>query len=127
MTRKWLIRQQLLWQRDELLAHYHDAIEHADEEFDSLEIEEGAAAAKQWDGRVVSLFGDADVRQLRDVVAAMGRLDDGSYGTCNVCGCAMDEDLLTERPAATCCVDCAVTIELAPSFVHEVRMRPTAM
>jgi DnaK suppressor protein len=45
--------------------------------------------------------------QLRQVDAALGRLDAGSYGTCVACGRAIPPARLAARPAATTCIDCA--------------------
>jgi DnaK suppressor protein len=39
-------------------------------------------------------------RQLADVESALGRLDDGSYGTCGVCGQPIDDAELAATPAA---------------------------
>jgi DnaK suppressor protein len=44
--------------------------------------------------------------QLGDVRAALGRLEDGSYGRCSACGCEIDDALLAEAPAATLCGSC---------------------
>lgn len=42
---------------------------------------------------------------LADVEHALRRLDDGTYGTCEVCGGAIDEDRLTTTPAARTCAE----------------------
>jgi DnaK suppressor protein len=44
--------------------------------------------------------------QLAEVEAALGRLDDGSYGTCEVCGRAIPRARLEARPVARTHVDC---------------------
>lgn len=43
--------------------------------------------------------------QLADVEHAMRRLDEGSYGTCEVCGRVIDEDRLEALPATRFCVE----------------------
>ncbi|MGH8996682.1 MAG: TraR/DksA family transcriptional regulator [Acidimicrobiales bacterium] len=40
---------------------------------------------------------------LDRVDAALGRLADGSYGVCTVCGDRISEDLLVESPTADVC------------------------
>ena len=51
------------------------------------------------------------VRQAREhlveVEAALSRLDDGSYGTCERCGRPIGEGRLEARPAARVCIECA--------------------
>ncbi|MBA3789470.1 TraR/DksA C4-type zinc finger protein [Patescibacteria group bacterium] len=39
----------------------------------------------------------------KDVVAALGRIDDGSYGTCSVCKKPIEKERLEADPAANTC------------------------
>ncbi|HMK63748.1 MAG TPA: hypothetical protein VK386_09030 [Acidimicrobiales bacterium] len=48
---------------------------------------------------------DAMEAEVADVERALARLDDRSYGTCEVCGQCLDESLLHERPAARHCAE----------------------
>lgn len=41
--------------------------------------------------------------ELADVEHAMGRLDAGTWGTCEVCGATIDRVALSQRPAARTC------------------------
>lgn len=43
--------------------------------------------------------------QLADVDRALGRLEQGTYGTCEACGRRIDDDRLRARPAARFCID----------------------
>ena len=51
------------------------------------------------------------VRQARahlvEIDSAVARLDDGTYGDCEVCGCAIPEARLEARPTARRCIGCA--------------------
>jgi hypothetical protein len=40
---------------------------------------------------------------LAQVQTALERLDDGTYGSCEHCGTAIDDDVLRESPTATLC------------------------
>jgi RNA polymerase-binding transcription factor DksA len=42
---------------------------------------------------------------LAGVESALRRLDDGSYGRCEVCGQAIDDAELASRPTARACAD----------------------
>ena len=42
-------------------------------------------------------------RELDDVEHALGRLDAGTYGICEVCGGAIDDDVLAGAPQARVC------------------------
>lgn len=43
---------------------------------------------------------------LAEIEAALGRIDDGSYGTCTSCSKPIPPDRLEARPWATLCIDC---------------------
>lgn len=46
-------------------------------------------------------------RTLEEVDAALGRLENGTYGTCMNCGQPIAPARLAARPTATLCVSCA--------------------
>ncbi len=41
--------------------------------------------------------------ELGDVERALARLDDGTYGTCSVCGGTISDERLAAEPAASLC------------------------
>ena len=43
--------------------------------------------------------------ELDDVETALERLDDGTYGRCEVCGGPIDDQRLADQPAARTCAD----------------------
>lgn len=51
--------------------------------------------------------------ELEQVLAALHRIDDGSYGQCLDCGEPIDERRLTAMPAAAYCVACQAVHEHA--------------
>ena len=48
---------------------------------------------------------------LRGIAAALGRIDDGSYGLCRDCGEPIDPRRLDFDPTVLRCVDCAAKFE----------------
>jgi DnaK suppressor protein len=44
---------------------------------------------------------------IADIDRALAKIDDGSYGICDVCGRDIGADRLEALPAAARCVDCA--------------------
>ncbi|MGV8896644.1 MAG: TraR/DksA family transcriptional regulator [Rhodoglobus sp.] len=46
-------------------------------------------------------------RHIDEILAAMVRLDDGSYGSCERCGSAVSKARLDARPATAFCISCA--------------------
>jgi DnaK suppressor protein len=55
---------------------------------------------------VAALLGQA-LDQLRDIDAALQRIADGSYGSCEACGQPIAAERLAARPTARTCVSCA--------------------
>ena len=46
-------------------------------------------------------------QQLRELEDALGRLDGGGYGVCEVCGQPIAAERLEVRPSARTCISCA--------------------
>jgi RNA polymerase-binding transcription factor DksA len=46
---------------------------------------------------------------LGEVEGALGRLDDGTYGTCRVCAGVVEDSRLAELPTAQACATCAAS------------------
>lgn len=51
--------------------------------------------------------------QRKQVLAALERVEAGTYGDCVDCGKALPDERLDARPEAARCVDCQHTLELA--------------
>lgn len=70
-------------------------------DFDEGFADSGQVAAEQGENQALA-------RQLRgeldDVERALGRLDDGTYGTCEACGEAIADLRLEAMPAARFCI-----------------------
>jgi RNA polymerase-binding protein DksA len=98
-------------QRRQLLLRYRDELERADEHLNAAE--EVERATELWDSTVVARLGETDAKVLGDVVAALRRLDAGTYGDCLTCGEAIGESRLDALPTATLCMECAE--ELRPA------------
>lgn len=56
-------------------------------------------------------LGNGDRRLLREVVAALSKIDDGSFGSCERCGEAIAEKRLDALPFARYCITCQRVIE----------------
>jgi RNA polymerase-binding protein DksA len=107
MQRHPQIRERLLLRRQQLLARYRDGVARADEELESHESEQVERATEEWDARILSSLGDSDVREIAGIIAAIHRLDRGTYGLCDQCDRRIEPARLAALPAATSCIDCA--------------------
>jgi DnaK suppressor protein len=56
-------------------------------------------------------LGNGDRRLLRDVVSALQKIDDGSFGTCERCSEDIADKRLDALPFARYCIDCQRLIE----------------
>lgn len=56
-------------------------------------------------------LGHGNRELLRDVVAALRKIDDGSFGACERCGEAIGEKRLDALPFARYCIDCQRVVE----------------
>ena len=54
---------------------------------------------------------ERDLRELRDVKAALERVADGTYGTCTRCGEPISAERLQAVPSAACCRSCQTALE----------------
>jgi DnaK suppressor protein len=58
-------------------------------------------------------------RELRDIEAALTRMDAGSYGSCADCGDEIGQARLQAYPAAMRCVSCQEKFEHAQNQIHK--------
>ncbi|MBE1297110.1 TraR/DksA family transcriptional regulator [Phycobacter azelaicus] len=80
-----------------------------------VEHELDAPMPKDWEDRsserqgdeVLERLGQAELDELRQIDAALGRLEDGSYGYCQICGEAISSERLDLIPATPFCKKCA--------------------
>ena len=101
-----------------LLAEIREQIEDGDEaevaalreRFDNLDPHDDLAAG-DWAREVTVLQVVRDTRELDEVVAALARIADGSYGECLDCGKAIPRARLDANPAAVRCVPCQEKVE----------------
>jgi DnaK suppressor protein len=101
------IRKILEAKRKELLVGTSDRdeilIENAAEEFDRLQ--------QQLNREVAIRNLDRESKLLKDVQAALNRMDDGSFGTCLRCDEEIPEKRLKALPWAAYCVPCQETVD----------------
>ena len=98
-------RALLQMEQDQLRAELHEL--GFDEGRTGLEYDANFADTSQ----VTAERGEAEAlagqlkETLEEVYAAIGRLDDGSYGRCEVCGVAISPARLEAMPATRFCID----------------------
>jgi DnaK suppressor protein len=108
-TRK--IRDELDTRRRELLLRYHRMLDRAEEEQADHSPELVDTANDQWDVRVMDRMSNSDVRMLGLIVAALRRLERGTYGVCVDCQYTIPSARLAALPETDRCARCAADAE----------------
>ncbi len=97
------VRTDLEHEREDLRCRIDElASEDSDLSFDENFADSGQVQAEQNEQQSIS----ASLReQLDGVERALARLEDGSYGTCEVCGQSINDARLEAIPATSTCID----------------------
>jgi RNA polymerase-binding transcription factor DksA len=64
-------------------------------------------AQERENDEVVDAIGNETSQSIRVIMAALQRIEDGSYGCCDLCGEPIDPARLSAIPEATRCLGCA--------------------
>jgi DnaK suppressor protein len=64
-------------------------------------------AQERENDQVVDAIGNETTLSIRGILAALERIENGTYGACDTCGDAIDEARLKAIPEATRCLNCA--------------------
>ena len=64
------------------------------------------AASDELDKAFVMRIRDRELKLLKKIDEALNRIEQGTYGICEECGCEIEEKRLRARPVATLCIAC---------------------
>ncbi|MCZ7530241.1 MAG: TraR/DksA C4-type zinc finger protein [Acidimicrobiia bacterium] len=100
------LRRELEKERDELLEHAH--VVDDDENASSATHGQGETehTANEIERRVNAVLEANADHALHEIVAALARTDDGTYGYCETCAQPIMRERLLAIPAARFCVNC---------------------
>jgi RNA polymerase-binding protein DksA len=101
------LRQDLFRKRNELMARVQgitSEVRHGDK---PLEQDFEEQAVETQNDQVLDALDDEARLELKQIDAALARMDDGSYGDCTACGNAIPLARLQALPFADKCIDCA--------------------
>lgn len=105
------LREALVDQRDEIhdrLRRIESDRRHADDSLDK-DLEEQSIELEN--DEVLNQLDPTYREELKDVLAALDRIEEGTYGTCVDCGEGIAVDRLRAIPSARRCIDCAERAE----------------
>lgn len=91
-------QEQLLWQADHAIVDLMDASVNSSDLIDqtALEIDRNFALRMR----------DRESKLIRKIKNALKRIDDGTFGICEMCGGPIAVKRLKARPVTTHCIDC---------------------
>lgn len=98
--------------RDGLLAQLaalradHDSVVDASRDSNADDEHDPEGATIAFERAQVDALARSAQQRLEEVDAALRRLDEGTYGTCRVCGRPIPPERLEARPSATTCTTC---------------------
>jgi RNA polymerase-binding protein DksA len=98
-------RGRLQQARDNLQHEHRGSLEDETQELSFADNHPGDVATETFDRELDDGLEEGATRRLEQIDAALARIEDGTYGTCAVCGRPIAEDRLRAVPWTTLCID----------------------
>jgi len=98
------IRKRLVEERDRLLKEAETALNSLPEE--EVYADMGDQAQSDLDKNFMLRLRSREQKLLKKIELAIEKIDNGTYGICEVCGCEIGIKRLEARPVTTMCIDC---------------------
>ena len=95
---------------DELLSHADDTVSEMTDGRDNFPDPTDRASLES-DRNFVLRIRDRERKLINKIKAALERIEDGSYGECEICGEDISVERLKARPVTTQCIDCKKQME----------------
>ena len=100
------IKNFLLERRERLLAGMRRELAMQKERAESKAADEVDKATDAYDEDLSFEIATANDQELEEIQIALEKIERGTYGECEVCGCAISPSRLKVLPSATTCVSC---------------------
>jgi DnaK suppressor protein len=104
-------RKRLLEKHEQLAAGVGRSANYGKDQEDDAIKDLGDQANTAYTREFFFELGNGDRRLLRDVVAALQKIDEGSFGNCERCGELIADKRLEALPFARYCIDCQRLVE----------------
>lgn len=105
------VREQLLKMRKDLLREVSDSYETCRELGQDGVPDIGDMSSTTYSRDVLFNLSETHRQKIRDIEAALDRLDAGEYGICMECGEKISPRRMEVRPFSRYCIDCKTDIE----------------
>lgn len=104
-------RRELEERRNALLQRFSDSLEAENELLEGRHAEREEVSVDQQIAQMVNRLGEREVEQISELLAALRRLDEGTYGYCEMCEEPISEGRLRAIPETRYCLECAEDIQ----------------
>ncbi len=98
------IRKRLVEQKEKLLHEAETALNSLPEESAFPDL--GDQASAEIDKNFMLRLRGREQKLIKKIELAIEKIDNGTYGICEVCGCEIGIKRLEARPVTTMCIDC---------------------
>jgi DnaK suppressor protein len=109
-----LIRKDLLQQKEEIILDADSTRTTLPDE--TMFPELGDQASAEIDRNFTLRLRDRERKLLKKIDEALEKIDNGTYGTCDICGQEIGIKRLEARPVTTMCIDCKTEQEEEEKF-----------
>lgn len=103
-------REELIGQASGAMSSLSNMEENSSDPTDQATFEEGRS--------YLIRFRDRESRLIRKINETLGRIEDGSYGICDLCGEEIGVGRLEARPVATLCIACKTKTEASEKYLN---------
>lgn len=101
----------LLIERQSILEHLSDLQGASFSELDHTTGDPADLASVEITQTAIQKLGNREKKLLEKITLAINKIEDGSYGVCEMCGEDISPARLEARPVAQYCIDCKTEME----------------
>jgi len=105
------VRRDMEWMREHLAQRLRRIREDAAHRAQPLSADAGDRAQEIENDEVLERLGRSTEALIEEYQRAIERIDQGRYGTCEVCGFPIERERLEVVPQATRCIECAGAVK----------------
>ncbi len=99
------LKKRLIKRKEEILADIQKRLEVVHNNF--IDIGDiGDLSVEEIEKQFAIRIADREAKLLKKIEEALKRIEDGSYGICEICGKPIGYERLKLRPVATLCIEC---------------------
>ncbi|HDD43932.1 MAG TPA: RNA polymerase-binding protein DksA [Candidatus Desulfofervidus auxilii] len=104
-------KQLLLKQREELLQHARQTMDSLSAEGEEVPADLADRASLETERNFLLRIRDRERKLIAKIDEALKKIENGTYGICELCGREIEEERLKARPVASYCIECKRKLE----------------